>query len=191
MERPPSFAEDRLGDWGLWVLEHGLPDLPEAVRVGESVPVARWVGPSRAAVVHVGWSRTADDDDDELGDDVEMFYRDGPGWASFSGMGGGGWFDPPLVRPRMGARQAHIAERSGASEVTGMSCETCVGFAGLEATTIELADREGITRMLLESPLGVFVVATEGGVPAVVRVLDADDVVLAEETFGGELPTRR
>ena len=44
MEKPASYDEDLMTDWSLWVLDHGLPDIPAAVAVGESVPVARWAG---------------------------------------------------------------------------------------------------------------------------------------------------
>ena len=44
VKRPDSFAENVMTDWSLWVLDNGLPKSPDRVEVGESVPVARWVG---------------------------------------------------------------------------------------------------------------------------------------------------
>jgi hypothetical protein len=186
VERPPSFEEEWQNDWSLYVIEHGLPDLPPTVRVGESVPVARWVGPRRAAVLHVEWSWSDDHLDDELVDNTEMFYMTSSGWEPFGGMGGSGWFDPPLVRPGMHQRAAYIGGGSAASE-EGVSCETCIGWAGEDATTIELEDADGVLTRPLESPLGVFVVASAGEAAAFVRVLDAQGRVLTEDSFGGRL----
>jgi hypothetical protein len=58
-------------------------------------------------VLHVEWSWSDEHDDDELIDNVEMFYRTDSGWEHLGGIGGGGWFDPPLVRPKIDPRAAH------------------------------------------------------------------------------------
>jgi hypothetical protein len=47
MDRPPdSFDEDDAYLWCEWVLDHDLPELPDVLVKGESVPIARWAGPT-------------------------------------------------------------------------------------------------------------------------------------------------
>jgi hypothetical protein len=77
-----------------------LPELPAAVEIGWSVPVARWVGVSVGAVLHV--QRVWDDEDhhDELQSDAEILPRSSSGWGDSGASGGTGWFEPPLIRPR-------------------------------------------------------------------------------------------
>src|SRR5436853_2432704 len=105
--RPESFGEDWMSDWSAWVLDNGLPDLPETVEVGWSVPIARWVGEQVGAVLHVQWNWSDDHDDDELNSEVEVLARSESGWQYPSGSGGIGWLDPPLVRPEP-VRGGHI-----------------------------------------------------------------------------------
>jgi len=40
---PPSFHYEYADDWGAWVLDHGLPTLPEALGDDDEVPIAYWV----------------------------------------------------------------------------------------------------------------------------------------------------
>jgi hypothetical protein len=108
VKRPDSFAEDVMTDWSLWVLDNGLPKLPDRVEVGESVPVARWVGARFAAVLHVQWRWGDSEEDDVLISETEVFARREGGWEISSGSGGTNWFDPPFVRPQLiGPRDAY------------------------------------------------------------------------------------
>jgi hypothetical protein len=97
--RPASFDEELMSDWSIWVLDNGLPELPTTVEVGWSVPIARWVGETVGAVLHVQWRWDESHEDDEVQSEVELLPRTANGWEYPSGSGGTGWLDPPLVRP--------------------------------------------------------------------------------------------
>jgi hypothetical protein len=183
--QPRSFAEEWMEGWSLWVLDHGLPDLPATVEVGESVPVARWAGPRFGAVLHVDWSWSEDHEDDSLSSEIEVFRRGADGWESSSGSGGGGWFDPPLCRPDVPPRYAALGHWH-ASGGDGWGCCAAYGLAGVEAVTVEVIDMDGVTRHPIESPLGVFVVCADRFVEATVRVLDAAESPLSEQGFSPE-----
>src|SRR5215471_14523738 len=101
--RPATFHLDRQEQWSRWVLVHGLPALPGTeLDVDQAVPVAYWIGPTTAAVLHVRRYVVEDmgEDDDLLitETDVDLFCRADSGWESRGG-GGGGWEDTaPLAR---------------------------------------------------------------------------------------------
>jgi hypothetical protein len=169
---PDSFDEGLLTEWSLWVLTHGLPELPESVRVGESVPVARWVGARFGAVAHVQWMWTDDHADDRLGNEIETFRRRAGRWEASNGNGGSGWHSPPFRRPsRLGPRDV---EDGGRLYVGGDGWRCCAvdGIAGEEAAVVELVDAGGTTGSPIESPFGAFVVVTDADREATVRVLD-------------------
>jgi hypothetical protein len=183
--RPESFDEDVWTDWSTWVLDHGLPDLPAALDVGESVPVARWVGERFAAVLHVQWM-WGDCGDDHLINEVETFARRDDVWIAANGSGGTGWFDPPFRRPEsIGPDDVEVTgeQLSGGD---GWYCCAVDGIAGTDARFIEVDDADGTTRQPIESPFGAFIACSDGTREAIVRVLDADDHVLLERVFGGD-----
>jgi hypothetical protein len=183
--RPVSFHEGEMTDWSIWVLDHGLPELPDTVNVGESVPVARWPGVRFGAVVHVQWDWTEEHDEDELQSEIELFRRTAEGWEVASGGGGGGWFSPPLKRPPIPEDSAGLGHFQLAGSGDWQSC-AAYGFAGARARFIEVIDSDGVTRHPLESPLGVFLVAAEADERAVARVLREDGRVLMEQVFSPE-----
>ena len=83
-----------MSEWSLWVLDHGLPELPEGVANGESVPVARWVGPEFAAVLHVYFRPGDEGDPDDaasLETETEVSRRTGVRWEDSRGSGGSNW----------------------------------------------------------------------------------------------------
>src|SRR4051812_10096951 len=93
-ERPPSFHEEHISDWGSWVLDHGLPALPSSLGDEDAVPVAMWAGHRFGAVLNVQWY--VDDEDGEKSSDTEvlLFRRSDEGWEEAPGSGGRGWYDP-------------------------------------------------------------------------------------------------
>jgi len=74
-----------------WVLAHGLPDLPGPdLGIGQSVPVAHWIGPITAAMLHIRRFREAVDEQDVDGwgrDD----HRDRPVLPCRRDLGRSGW----------------------------------------------------------------------------------------------------
>lgn len=66
---PHSLIGDDADDWGPWVLDHGLPKLPDELGEDETVPVAYWSGPFIGAVMFRSWWPSAGDDDDDGGDE--------------------------------------------------------------------------------------------------------------------------
>ena len=171
-------------DWSLWVLDNGLPALPPNVAVGESVPVARWNGREFGAVLHVQWRWSDSHDDDELQNEIEVFRRrqGEPTWEVATARGGGGWFSPPMSRPVVPESNATVTDFFATGEGTWKCC-AAYGFAGSKASLIEVTDSAGVTRSPLESPLGVFVVAADGEMPATVRVLTEGGSVLLSRVF--------
>lgn len=186
MQPPESFDEELMRDWSLWTLDHGLPELPDRVEVGDSVPVARWAGPRFGAVLHVvqfSWGAQAADD--ELISEIEVFARVGDSWQPSTGSGGTSWFDPPFTRPAsLGARDAYAGGET-CSGGGGWCCSAIDGLAGSDATFVEVDDSDGTTRRAIESPFGAFVACSDANQRATVRVLDADANVLVENEFGG------
>jgi hypothetical protein len=185
--RPESFDERYMTAWSEWVLDHGLPAMPETVRIGESVPVARWAGPRFGAVLHVQWNSDPDDvDEDNFISDVQVFDRIETGWRVYGAQGGTDWFDPPLERPSVDPQFAAIGGTFVAGE-DGRACLAVEGLAGVTATEVEVVDRDGVLRRPIDSPLGVFIVALDAHADAVVSVIDTAGVVLASQSISGEV----
>lgn len=170
-------------DWSLWVLDHGLPELPTEVRPGDSVPVALWVGPRFAAVLHVQWLWSEHHDDDVLVNEMEVFLQSDGQWRPSLGSGGSGWFDPPLERPEMEPTSAEVIGQhcSGGGD---WYCCAVAGVAGAAATTVEVEDGDGVTSRPLTSPIGAFVACSNGHKAAVVRVRDGNGATLVTGRFG-------
>jgi hypothetical protein len=84
VRRPRSFHMEHAGEWELYALEHGLPELPREIERGQAVPVARWSGPRYGAVLMV--FRPDIEDNDGLSDDgdaeteVLPYRRSSSGW---------------------------------------------------------------------------------------------------------------
>jgi hypothetical protein len=181
---PPTFDEYFMNDWSLWVVEHGLPVLPDEVRKGESIPIARWAGPRYAAVLHIQWMWGNDDSsEDYLAGEIDCLVAVGDGWESTDGGGGTGWPWARLARPRdIAPRQVH---RLGVHLASGVDyrCSVAYGVAGVDAAYVELRTSRGTQRSGFDSRIGAWVAAWEAGLAAEVRVFDAQSQLLAIEPF--------
>lgn len=188
MNRPSSWDESLMTEWSLWSLQHGLPVLPSGVEKGESVPIARWVGPKLGAVMHVQWSWSDDEpEDDEIDNEIELFWRRSDGsWEPSLGSGGSNWHLPPFERPAgMNETDAYFGGEVGTGGDGWYGCGID-GIAGAAAATVEVENEiDGLVTMPLESPFGAFVVATAARSSATIRVREADGSVMAELEFPG------
>lgn len=163
-----------MGEWSVWVLDHGLPEPPRSVDRDQSVPVARWVGPRFGAVLHVRWFHTGGPDEDFLAADVQVFHREGDRWAAAPVRGGTDWHEPPFERPPWSGPRA--VEFMGDHRYSGVEEAWAVGavhgVAGCDAAWVEVIDGDGATRHRVESRFGAFVACSDGRELAMVRVLD-------------------
>lgn len=174
-----SFDEEYTTDWSKWVLDNGLVALPGTVRIGESVPVARWAGPRCGAVLHVQRSWSYEHGNDFLVSEVQLLDRVPGGWRVYGSQSGTDWFDPPLARPRLAPEFVGFSGAATARE-DGRSCRAVDGIADVAAALIEVIDDQGaLLQEPLDSSLGVFVVAVDGCSDAVVRIKDQTGRVLA------------
>ena len=189
---PPSFDGDWYDNWNSWVLDHGLPRLPPTLGDDDAVPVARWVGPRFGAVLLVDWGGDADDEEGRyLSSEIEVFRRVGDRWEPPASGGGGGWFDPPFVRPDIPADYAMLGHfHDGGGPLQGPSEQhpawrysSAYGFTGTAAETVEVEDEDGTMKAPIESPLGVFIVVSDATQRAVVRVRRGDGTILLEQQF--------
>ena len=177
MNRPPSFAEEWSSDWGAWVLERGLPELPAKLAFGEAVPVARWAGPAFGAVIYI--TRDEDEGQERWDEDVEPFVRSPGGWEPIGSTGGTKW--PPEALQGIDVPPNFAAV--GGSLLVGLGDGECCAFhgiAGRDARFVELIERDETTTNRFDSPVGIFVVCFAPP-DAVVRVLDGAEAVLLEE----------
>ena len=85
--RPASFDLDRQAQWSHWVIAHGLLALPGIeLDLDQAVPVAYWIGPTTAAVLHI--RRYVDEDTDEDDDrlitetDIDLLCLADSAWES-------------------------------------------------------------------------------------------------------------
>ena len=184
--RPDSFDAASSTDWSLWVLEHGLPDLPDRLAGGESVPVASWTGPDSAAVLHLrrrpmsGPGDPQDPDEPFTEVDVEVFERQSDGWAPAASGGAGGWSDPSLTRVAVPADHASLSGAVGGGWLE-LQHFALWGEVGTAAATLEV-EQDGITtRRPVVAPLGWMVVSAAVGGPFTARVRDGSGRVLTEE----------
>jgi hypothetical protein len=168
------------------ILEAGVPSLPAEIGDDEAVPIARWVGPRFGAVLFVMWSGASDDLDRYLSSEIYVFQRHERGWESVNTGGGGGWFDPPFVRPGIDADSVSLAHfHSGrqpplSAEGVRWTYSSAYGYAGTAAKTVEVEDDDGLTQREIESPMGVFIVVAGGIGRAVVRIRRGDGSLLLE-----------
>lgn len=183
IEKPGTFDMEE-ADWDPWVLEHGIPELPSALRANEMVPVAIWRCDRWAAIVHLSYNEPDPDmgyPDPSLDTEVQTYHRDGGAWVMSHGAGGGSWSDgvelerPTWVRPH----EAHCLHK-GTYVDPPWACGAADGVAGTTATQVEVEQAGRTTRCDISSPLGVWVVAFDAHLEARVRVLAADDAVLLD-----------
>jgi hypothetical protein len=174
-------------DLGAWVLDHGLPALPPELDTDEAVAIARWSGEEYGAVLYV--SSYVDEEEGESGvdTDVQTYRRVGGSWVASEGSGGGGWFDQPFERPDIGENYAAVLHVHSMHGPTESYC-AAYGVAGRGAAFVEVLTATGSAVAPLDSPVGAFVVAADGGVEAFVRVLDSDQRVLTEKRFAPAMP---
>jgi hypothetical protein len=186
VEKPASYDEDLMTDWSLCVLDHGLPDMPAAVAVGESVPVARWAGPRLGAVLHLQWSWSHDHENDYLATQIEVFRRTADAsWDVANIIGGSDWPpDWPLRRRNVTPDYAYFSGQLCFREGSWCSC-VFDGTVGVNAVYLEVLDVDGTTRFPIDSPLRVVLAAVDGNKPARIRVLTSDGQVLATRDFDG------
>jgi hypothetical protein len=183
--RPGSFDEKLMTEWSLWVLDHGLPPLPDRVASGESVPIAYWAGPLIGVVLHVQGT-SADPDNGEparFETDIECFRRADDHWEGVNARGGTDW--PLGASPaRMQVARGHVSF-GGEMLATGdgPACAAVDGVVGTDATWIETTDHTGTVRRRVEAPLGVVVVGVPADRPVTIRVLGHDDNELGGHTL--------
>jgi hypothetical protein len=181
--RPAGFDHEEFGSaWSHWVLEHGLPELPgPQIAVGESVPVAYWVGPTTAAVLHI--RRWQDEDEPEqepwAETDIALFRRVGDLWEECGGGGAGGWGGEALTREQVPARTVCLDGKQE-SRSGEQGCTALWGEVGADAAVAEVEQSGTVTRRRVQAPTGFFVVSAEAGVPFTVRVFDSAGELLAE-----------
>lgn len=178
--RPESFDAELAVQWSRWVLDHGLPGVPGfELSVGESVPVAYWIGPSTAAVLHI---RRVQDEDDECPlteTDIDLFCLVDGDWETWGG-GGGGWTDDsPLARLAVAPNHVNLGGMNSGA-VGDRGCKALWGTVGTEAVMAEVRQAGQVTRRPVEAPVGAFVVCGDYAEPFTVRVLNAHGDVLAE-----------
>jgi hypothetical protein len=173
---PDTFGiADALG-WSRWVVENGLPELPVSeLAVGKSFPVAYWVGPTTAAVLHIQWI-PPDEDDDGMSDadvDVDLFLLIDGRWEN-SGGGGAGPYEPLSVP------SSHVGLTGmNAGTYNDRGCKALWGQVGTDAAVAEVDQAGQTTGRALDAPVGLAVVSGEYFQPMTVRVLDAAGNVLA------------
>jgi hypothetical protein len=174
---PASFDEELMDDWSLWVLDHGLPQLPDRVRIGESVPVAFWAGPRVGAVVHI--LATADDpqvgEPDRFDTEVTCFRRIDDRWEAANARGGTDWPPGASLAGIQVAREFVGFGGEMTASGDGPTCTAIDGVVGDDAQWIEVSDITGTVRRPVEAPIGVVVVAVSDLRPVAIRILDGFD----------------
>ena len=172
---PESFDEQWMTDWSIWVLDHGLPEMPDTVEIGWSVPVARWVGDSVGAVLHVQWQWTEDHAEEQpdrslslvqrqpadfLISEVEILAGMSGKWQNPTGSGGTGWIDPPLARPeRVGDRHIGVFGLHGdAVGDPAVRWATIYGVTAPPITYLRVSVDSADIRYPIESPTGAWIV---------------------------------
>lgn len=178
--QPPSFHYENTGDWAMWVLDHGLPMLPEELGEDDEVPIAYWAGPAFGSVLFRSWWSSAEGEvregEADVNDEHYSYVRTEEGWEPTGASGGtAGPEDNPLrPRPRV-ERLASFGGEWQEGPVRGLT-----GVVGSAARFIELIDSHGRTRRPVEAPLGWVVVCFDASEEVTIRVLDADDQPLHE-----------
>jgi hypothetical protein len=179
-EPPESFGWEDADDWGSWVLDHGLVPLPAELGDGDAVPVACWVGPQVGVVLFRSLYQGEDGDSGrDVDDSHRLFRRSLAGWEPVGDDGGAsGPLPEPLSRLDVPARHAAIRSEFRFGDLAGF-----IGIVGTASTTVELADRDGVTRRALEAPVSVFVVCFHFDDDVTLRILDSDGRVLLDHSM--------
>ena len=132
-------------------------------------------GPHLGVVLFRSLCQREDGDSGRDADDSHRLYRRSlAGWEP--GVDDGGTSGPllkPLSRLDVPVRHASIRSEFRFGDLAGLT-----GIVGTAATTIELADGDGVTRRALEAPVSVFVVCFRFADDVTLRILDSDDRVL-------------
>jgi hypothetical protein len=190
--RPESFGEDLSEDWSRWVLAHGLPEIqgPD-LAVGESVPVAYWVGPRTAAVLHIRRIVSWDDEEEAMTlSAVHLFCLVDSAWEA-TGGGGSDWPDErPLRRLDVDPRHATFGGRTGGPG-REFGCKALEGVVGTDAAILEVVQAGEVTRRPVEAPIGAIVVCADYAQPFTVRIRDTQGGLLTEvdEPAGFDAPS--
>ena len=177
--------------WSEWVLTHDLPALPDEVEPDMSVPIARWIGPRFASVLHLqwfpDWNPPGKRDRDTLGPWHEDYVRVSGQWKGVGGGGDGGWFDPPLIRPAtIEPHSVRLSSPSADGDSGGSDdyhCWRLFGVAGSAIEWVEVIDRDGSSRQPIESPLGVFIACGDHTQLATITLLDRDGDIVDHRTI--------
>jgi hypothetical protein len=182
---PPSFNEELTGDWSLWVLDHGLPPLPDRVGFGESVPIAYWAGPQIGAVLHI--QATAADphagEPARFDTEVTCFRRVGDHWDAADAGGGTDWpAGASLARIQVAPGYVGFGGELNASG-DGPVCTAVEGVVGDNARWIEVTDPAGTIRRPVDAPVGVIVIGIPAARPVTIRVLDSADREIARHVM--------
>lgn len=192
--RPVDFSNANSDTWARWVLEHGLPDLPETIDMDESVPVAYWRGDTIAAVLFVRrWLDGRPDDllpdekwdEEELTDmDAGLFKLVNGEWTPFGG-GGGNWHcEAALTAPVLGPDEFSLSGMYGAGDEKSQWL-AIYGYLGENIAYLEVEQDGAIRRRPADAPLRAAVVALESR-PFTVRGLakDGTEIGSVTETAG-------
>lgn len=182
--QPDSFDAELAEQWSRWVLDHGLPTLPGQLEDAESVPVACWVGPESAAVLHLQRWPPADlrEPDDELVTqvDVQVFERVEGSWTLAASGGSGGWPEATLTRVAVATDHASLSGVVGGGSAE-RSHLALWGEVGTAAATLEVEQDGVTTSRTVVAPVGWVVVSAALGNPFTARVRDSAGRVLTEE----------
>jgi hypothetical protein len=119
-----------------------------------------------------------------LDSEVEVFRHTEAGWEPSNGGGGSGWFGPPFKRPGLGSRDVVGGHEHGSGGPEWSCCSVDASRARTPVW-IEIIDAAGVERQPIESPFGAFIACSDRERPATVRILDADESVLATWSFAG------
>lgn len=181
--QPPSFHRGYSRDWGLWVLEHGLPPLPPALDDEDEVPISFWTGPRCASVVFRSWSHDPDEVDDETGTRFVQtqhwsLKRSRHGWQ----LEGGGGTGVPMCDPMsvdVPPRHAQLHGSFGGGGIGGVTGVVGAAAAIFVLTTVS----DGTIRRPAAAPLGEFVVCFDRPERISLCILDSDGEPLLDKVL--------
>lgn len=166
-----------------WVLDAGLPPLPDRVGPDDSVPVAFWAGPVFGAVLNV-WGCDHDPDcppEEHLATSTQCFKRTPNGWE-FAGVSAGTDWPTPGLRGLVLSDDAVVFDVESVQTVRGpddgWTCSAVDGVVGASAVWIELTQDGDVVRQKIEAPTGAVVVAMSNTSEALIRTFDRAGAVL-------------
>ncbi len=189
MPPPPDFWAGHSHLWDEWVRDHGLPELPRLpIAVGDSVPVAYWVGPRTAAVLHLYRAQDEGAAGPHTGTDLRLLARVGDGWEYRGGTRTSQ--EPP---GRVPAREVRFDQVCNWWTPDDDGRKAFVGEVGADAALAEVEQFGELTRRTIDAPVGLFVICVVADAPCTVRILDGHGDLLTqiEEPAGVEGVPRR